>query len=333
MIITIYDVAKHAGVSIATVSRVINNTGNVRAKTEEKVRRAMEELNFTPNSLAQSFAKMKSNTIGLITASGPTFSDSEDSVGTVYFTELFRGINRVLQKKGYSLLIINAHEHLEQIINGFLDQKRIDGLIIGSKPNNTDTFRKVIENKKPIVYIGQIDEFNKGLHVYAQHSQYLKKVFDYLRSKHHTHIAYYGTKSEQELKLIIQDDHVKIHYIDPYQNPEALHQRFRQCFSDKQRPTALFKQSTEGIQPVISILNELGLSVPDDVSIICTEHIKGQGENYFPSITNVYVPVYEMGKTAAKVLLDYIEGTLEDYDQQFNLESKLIERGSVIALK
>lgn len=327
---TIYDVAKLASVSTATVSRVINRTGNVTPKTEEKVKKAMEELNFTPNSLAQSFAKMKSKTLGFI-LSMPYLSNSDDYyMESVYFTELFRGINRIAQKRGYSLLIINMKENFQAIISEFLDQKKIDGLIIGAQPIDTEMFRKVIKQKKPIVYIGQVKEFNKGLHVYAQYRQYIKNVFDYFISNSHTHIVYYGAKKEDELKRILLDyKEIKIEYVNAFISNNETHQKLRQCFNRDERPTAIFYEGLSGIQPVISILNELKLSVPEDVSIISVEHRKGLGENFFPPITNVYVPVYEMGKTATTTLIDYIEGQIENYDHQFDLDSVIIERKSV----
>ena len=121
MIATIYDVAKLAGVSTATVSRVLNRTGKVAPKTEAIVKKAMEQLNFSPNSLAQNFAKMRSRTIGFIFPN----TINNDFGENFYFTEFFRGINKVLGQEEYSLLLINSKNNFVNIIHEFLDQRKI----------------------------------------------------------------------------------------------------------------------------------------------------------------------------------------------------------------
>jgi LacI family transcriptional regulator len=133
---TIYDVAKLAGVSTATVSRVINKLGNVKPGTEEKVKAAMDALEFTPSFLAQSFASNKSFTIGLVLSlDGNQQPTSQDpSMASYYQTELFRGINSILETKGFSLLIINTRETSNEALNVLFDQRKIDGLIIGHLP-------------------------------------------------------------------------------------------------------------------------------------------------------------------------------------------------------
>lgn len=326
---TIYDVAKLAGVSIATVSRVINNTGNVLPKTEEKVKRAMTQLEFNPNSLAQSFAKKKNKTLGLYISMGDKVL--MDELGeSIYFTELLRGINSIVQKLGYSLLILNSQEKFENIIAEFLEQKRIDGLIIGMEPRDTKFFRKLISSEKPIVYIGKLDNFNKGLHVYGQYSQYIHNAIEYLEKENHEHIACVSLKTQKEQERLFKDKtNLKIdyHYINI--EFEQVKQKIRHSFSRENRPTALYYENLTNIQPIISILNELNLSVPDDVSIISVEHKLGLGTNYFPMLTNIYVPVYEMGKKAAEILTSYVEGEIENYNQQFNIKSSIIKRDSV----
>ncbi|GKX28104.1 LacI family transcriptional regulator [Vallitalea longa] len=330
---TIYDVANLAGVSTATVSRVINKIGNVSPKTETKVKSAMEKLNFTPNSLAQSFATMKSKTIGFNISLTVSDEMRDYYIDSDYFTELFKGINRITQNTGYSILIINIKENLENIRSDFIDKKKIDGLIIGNQPEDTKIFRNIINAKLPVVYIGQLKKYNKGLHVYAQYSQYVKNVIEYLYNKNHRHIAYFGAKKEDEIKKLIKhNDDITLEYYNLLFNNKHLRETILELFNKKERPTALFYEELSGIQPVISILNELNIRVPEDISIVSVEHKKGLGNNFYPPITNVYVPVYEMGKRATKILIDYIEGNITEYNHQFDLESIIIERNSVIQI-
>jgi LacI family transcriptional regulator len=331
MVVTIYDVAKLAGVSIATVSRVINKTGNVTPKTVARVKEAMEQLNFSPNSLAQNFAKMKSRTIGLIIPISSNNKLSNDYMDSFYSTEIFRGVNNVLLAEEYSMLLINTKNDFENIVHEFVDQKKIEGLIIGANPSHLVGFKEAILQKKPIVYIGQVEEFNQGLHVYAQYTQYINKTLNYLVEKGHKNIAYFGLVENKELSTELRQDKkgIKINCYSISSTIEDMQEKIRNLFCSKDRPTALFFESFEGIQPVLSTLNEINLKVPEDVSIISVEHKKGLGASYVPQITNVYVPAYEMGKVAARALIDYLNGNIEEYNQQFNLESNIIERSSV----
>lgn len=331
MVSTIYDVAKLAGVSTATVSRVINKIGNVSPKTELKVKRAMEQLSFTPNSLAQSFAKMKNRTIGLI---NPIVASSELSgvyTESIYFTELFRGINKILFSEEYSILLINSKNNFKHIVQEFLDQKRIEGLIVGANPFDLDGFKEAVIQKKSIVYIGKILGFDYGLHVYAQYTKYIDEVLKYFMKNGHKKIAYFGISEHKDMidKLLNENNKLEIDYHNEPDTIEELHKIINDLFCNENRPTALFYESFEKIQAVLSILNELNLKVPNDVSLISIEHKKGLGDSYVPQITNVYVPAYEMGKIAAKVLMDYLNGRIDNYNQQFDVESNIIERGSV----
>lgn len=328
MIATIYDVAKLAGVSTATVSRVLNRTGKVAPKTEAIVKKAMEQLNFSPNSLAQNFAKMRSRTIGFIFPN----TINNDFGENFYFTEFFRGINKVLGQEEYSLLLINSKNNFVNIINEFLDQRKIEGLVIGANPSDIEGFKEAVIQKKSIVYAGQVEGFNLGLHVYAQYNEYVYKTLHYFVDNGHKNIVHFGNyESKIAIRDILQDGkNVIINYYKESDTIEEMQERIKVMFSKKDRPTALFYESFDRIQPLLSTLNELNLKVPEDVSLISVEHKKGLGAGYIPQITNVYVPAYEMGKKAARVLLDYLNGDIEEYNQQFNLESVIIERDSVI---
>lgn len=336
MAITIYDVAKLAGVSIATVSRVINKTGNVTPKTEEIVKNAMEKLNFSPSSLAQSFAKARSRTIGFIMPDVQYDKLKYNDIDSVYYIELFRGINSVLQLSEYSMLLINSKNNFANIVQEFLDPKKIEGLIIGSNVSFLKGVKEAIFQRKSIVYVGQIDGFNQGLHVYAQYNKYIEDLVNYFVLNGHRNIAYFGRekskvfvgKLQEKLQLVDKKIIIKYYNISST-NIEEVQGKIKSVFSIKNKPTALFYEEFDKIQAVLGTLNEMNLKVPEDVSIISIEHKEGLGINCVPQITNVYVPAYEMGRLAAKLLIDYLNGKLDEYDQQFDLESKIIERESV----
>ncbi len=120
---SIYDVAKKAGVSVVTVSRVINNATTVRASSKEKVMKAIKELNYQPNSAAQSLARGKSNVIGLLI---PNLTDP-------FIMEVVDSVDRSLEKKGYflALSVIGGNDNDSDVRSNFLfQQDRVDGVLI-----------------------------------------------------------------------------------------------------------------------------------------------------------------------------------------------------------
>ncbi|MDC7124984.1 MAG: LacI family DNA-binding transcriptional regulator [Spirochaetales bacterium] len=331
---TIYDVAKLAGVSTATVSRVINNIGNVSPKSEAKVRLAMEKLQYSPNALARGFAQSKSKTIGLV-MDLPNIEDKNIiQISSFFFTELFRGVNSILRQKGYFLMVINEEHNLEGLVRNFLDQKRIDGLIVGYMPADTEDLEKVLEVERPLVYIGNIHEYNRGLHVYAQYIEYLNDVLVYFKSKGHRSIAFLSQQNDKHLQKVWDAENkdgsknLTIYYLD-YKNYDSFIDEVKEVFSKPDRPTAFFVENIGMIQQITTVLHELGLSVPDDVSLMSVEHVKGMGENFSPKITCMYVPVTKMGEAAIRLLLEYIEGKSDSFNKKVNIQPALIERDSV----
>ncbi|MFY9278735.1 MAG: LacI family DNA-binding transcriptional regulator [Caldicoprobacterales bacterium] len=137
---TIKDVAKKAGVSVTTVSRVLNNRGYISDATRQKVHQAMEDLNYQPNELARSLYRQKSNIIGLIV---PTVSHP-------FFGELVSRIEYYAFRAGYKILLCNSHleQEKEKDYIDMLRRNQVDGLILGSHTLDVEEY---VLSKLPIV--------------------------------------------------------------------------------------------------------------------------------------------------------------------------------------
>ncbi len=142
---TIKDVAKRAGVSVATVSYVINGTRNVAPETAARVRAAMEEMNYHPNAVAQSLRTRSTHVIGAV------ISD----ISNPFFATLIKGAEDCARKNGYSLLICNTSEKLENelVYLQLLSRKRVDGMIIAPTGKNDELIKDLIERGMQIVFI------------------------------------------------------------------------------------------------------------------------------------------------------------------------------------
>ncbi|HZH61292.1 MAG TPA: LacI family DNA-binding transcriptional regulator [Metabacillus sp.] len=334
---SIYDVANLAGVSISTVSRVLNKSGYVSSKTEKKVYDAVEKLNYIPNVVAQNLAKNETKLIGLYF---PPLVDSKKVLSSTYILEFIKGVNDVLIKWGYHLLLINEMNDREQILSdkcrpqyySFIKQNRIDGLILGSTPIACSSFLELLNLKLPMVYIGE-KLFHNGLNVYAQFKQYNKDVLDYFYSRGHRHVAVISL--EERLESVIREfkedkhnEEIKVeHYFDQ-EDVESYLDLLRRIFTREDKPSALVVHDLTKVQQTINFLNNIKLSVPDDVSIMTIEHKYQDAEKCFPSVTSVYVPAYQMGVEAAKILFEYLQDP-QDYSKEIIVDSKIIERKSV----
>lgn len=339
MKVSIYDVANLAGVSISTVSRVLNKSGYVSSKTEKKVYDAVEKLNFIPNVVAQNLANNETKLIGLYF---PPLLDLKETSSNMYILEFIKGVNEVLIRWGYHLLLINEMNKKEQILSGecrpqyysFIKQKRIDGLILGATPILCSSFFELLNLKMPMIYIGEKLFSNAGLNVYAQYKQYNKDILDYFYHRNHQYITVLSIEKEaigsviREFEVEKNDRELKVEHFNYSENLDEYLELLRTIFTRKDKPTALLVHDISKVQQTINFLNNINLEVPSDVSIVTIEHKFQDGEQYFPAVTSVYVPAYQMAVEATTILFEYLQGN-QDFHKEIIVHSKIIERDSV----
>ncbi len=150
---TINDVASHAGVSKATVSRVINKNPGVSTELEQRVKKAIEELNYRPNKLAQALKARNTNSIGLIVP----------SVENPVFAQLTRVVENTAQKYGFATILCNSEGDTEKEAEciRLLLEKQVDGIIFDAIGVYNDAFQDVLRHRVPIVLVGRkIDNFS-----------------------------------------------------------------------------------------------------------------------------------------------------------------------------
>ena len=149
MKVTIYDVAKKAGVSIATVSKVINNTGNMRESTRQRVKEVMEELNYYPNVLASALMGKGTKTIGFLV----------QDISNPFFSQLAKVIEDRVHEKGFNVFISSTDddEVKEKKYIELMEQKQVDGFIVSSTYKNKDILKNLIERDLPLIMLTQDD--------------------------------------------------------------------------------------------------------------------------------------------------------------------------------
>ncbi len=338
MAVSIHDVARRAGVSISTVSRILNNSANVNEKKAEAVREAMEYYHYEPNQFGRGLVKQKSNMIGVYFP-----SQYESIFELTYNLELLKGIERVLPYQDYSMVLINEtteYEHRRQAQPRYLEfiqQKKIDGLILsaaGDTFTRGDVFSKLLEEGYPMVYIGKRFHQN-GMNVYAQFEQYHLQMLRELHARGHRkvlmieggyhkiymdHIAsVIGTElPDLEVRfLLLENNHFRRHLLKAVEH-----------YVGEDGCTALCSPTIETTRILLGICAQLSYRIPERVSVVSVEHRQGDGALEYPAVSAFYVPVIDMGSGAADMLLRTIRGEKVE-DDSVEYETKLIERDSV----
>lgn len=318
MTASIYDVAKRAGVSISTVSRILNNSANVSEKKVRAVREAMEFYQYEPNQFGRGLVKQRSNLIGVYFPyqSGSVFESS-------YNLEVLKGIERVLTRQNYSMVLISEAEEYFHRVKGmprfleYVRQRRIDGLLLSgltSKSLEEEAFRQILEEEYPVVYIGK--RFHKkGINVYAQYESYMdqmlrilyqnghRKILLYIFNSHQSYAESIVKRAKEEMEDIELVPVVLTHMTEI--RPELVVDIRK--YVQGAGFTAICSPGIETTQVILSVCGELRISVPETVSILSVEHKQGDGRLLFPQISAFYVPAKDMGSGAAELLLGEVE--------------------------
>jgi DNA-binding LacI/PurR family transcriptional regulator len=326
--VNITDVAKKAGVSISTVSRVLNNAGHqVKPETRERVLEAVRELGFRPNDLARGLLLKKSRTIGLIIP----------DISNPYYPELSLGVEATASEHGYAVIFCNTSrraDKLEHYVDVLL-QKRADGIIIAG--GGTD-FAPVSQ---------ALSDFDVEVAVIGRHGLPFPSVqVDNVRA------AYEATSHLADL------EHRRIAFVSGPLNLTSVQDRlrgYRRCLKERWiphderliregnfeaesgysaalsllqssvSPTAIFAANDRMAFGVIVAATDLGMKIPDDLSVVGFDDIT-MASYVRPTLTTVALPGYEMGAAAMRLLLRRFAGN--ECPQTTWLPTQLVVRHS-----
>lgn len=328
---TIYEVSKLAGVSLATVSRVMNNNANVSDATRKKVTLAMAELGYRPNSIAQSLASNCSNSIGLLVSElhGP------------FYGPMMSDIENTFRNKGKHVIIAAGHSDAKREQQGieFLISRNCDGLILHVEAISDDYLIELSKSSTPFVLI------NRLIPELADRCIVLNNVKGgYLAAKHvidqgHLNIAYISgplwKKDAQDrfngYKQAITDsglifDDKLLYQGDFIESSGAA--GFKFLHESNQEFTALICANDEMAIGAMATAREYGIQLPEKLSIMgydnmfFTRHIS-------PPLTTINYPISDMGKMAANWILSKVYQKAE-FPLQTLFEPQLIVRQSIV---
>ncbi|MBE6064016.1 LacI family DNA-binding transcriptional regulator [Clostridium cochlearium] len=332
MMPTINDVAKEAGVSISTVSRVLNNNYPVKEETRIKIEKAIEKLNYKPNMLARSLITKKTSTIGVIVP----------GITNLFFPTIVESIEDYSKDQGYSIVLCNTRGEAlkeKEIIENLMS-KGVDGIIIidPTIDNLKNKYLEDVSMKLPIIIINGSPEGIKGNFICYDEKVGTLEAFQYLLKLGHKEIAFIrGSKSySYDIKEKIYIDIIEKNNLNykeildvgkgnSIEVVENTQKKVEELLLKKNKPTAIFACNDLMALGSVNACNKLNLNVPYDISIIGFDNTLISNITH-PKLTTVDLNMEEIGNIAALKLLEIIED--KNKSIKYTMETKLIVRES-----
>ena len=324
----IKDVALAAGVSIATVSHVLNSTRYVSDETRKKVEKAMKDLSYSPNYLAKSLKENRSNVVGLVVP----------DISNFFFTEIAGAIETTLRKYGYNLILCNTDENFQQEKEhiSHLQSYMVSGMIIAPTTREYN-YRKLFNSYNyPVVFIDRRLNTPQGDSVYVDTKSVSKKAVEYLIGKGHRRIAFIGASrsiSTTEDRFEGYSEALKEHDIPLDMNHVGFggakdDSGYEVCgrILEENDVTALFVSTSMMTIGAMRYLVEKGISIPDQIALIGFDDYMWTGITN-PPLSTIKQPTVELGETAADILIKRIADRNADI-RNVVLDAELIIRQS-----
>lgn len=306
----IKQIAKAAGVSVATVSRVLNHPENVAPKTREKIQRIIEEAEYKPNWFAQGLNFNRTKTIGLIIPHILNFM----------YMEIAKGVEDVAFQKGYTTFMCNVEKN-HKIERNYIEQlllRRVDGIISMFSSLEMESLKAVEQKDVPMVFIGENKEV-KGFNTVKVDCKLgaSDMVRTLVENGHKSIGILYGDDPEQESLDMLEGYRetlkkngfsINEEYVRRVENTiEGGYLGVKKIINSCKPPEALFATSDEIAYGAMDAIKDMGLRVPDDIAVA------GFGNSRMsnlvePKLTTVELPFHKMGIYGARLLFDLIEG-------------------------
>ncbi|GAK10108.1 LOW QUALITY PROTEIN: transcriptional regulator, LacI family [Geomicrobium sp. JCM 19038] len=329
--VTMADVSRQAGVSKSTVSQYLNGRFNyMSSETKDRIQRSIEELGYSPNSVARSLRQKKTKTIGVIVA----------NILHDFSTQVVRAIEDYCHACGFTVIICNADDQpdKERHYIDMLRAKQVDGLIVFPTNANSELFQGLVKENYPLVFIDRFIEGVRVNNVLFDNKKAMSLAVQTLRGKGYERIGLVTASLEgaitprqerrdglmaamEEQGLSIHDEFIQSSNIDQIQEVLA------DMLQWTERPEAIIAGNDRVLQEVLKTMKQNDIDVPKEIGLLTIDDVTF-AEFYNPAITAIAQPTYEMGRKAAELLLEEIDGTKGSKKQTYRFEPSLQLRHS-----
>lgn len=336
MKITIKEVAKLAGVSPSTVSRVISNSSRISEETKSSVRKAMETLGYHPNAIARSLVSKATNTIGIVMP-----QSTERAFLNPFFPQALSGISAAAHEQGYCILLSTGNTEKEQLesIQSIVMGGRVDGVIVMYSSTDNIVLEAIKSLNVPAMIIGKPLNTENVLFVDNDNVDAAYKVTEKLIKNGHKKIAFLSGSFKFIVSLDRLDGYVNAlkHYNIEFNKKYILEQseflkenayeNMKALIGMEDRPTALVATDDVLAFGAMDAIKEAGLRIPEDIEIMSFNNVP-YTEFCSPSLTSVDIDAYSLGFESSRLIIEHIKGISEV--NSVIVPTKIIERESSI---
>ncbi|KMK77815.1 catabolite control protein A [Alkalihalobacillus pseudalcaliphilus] len=306
---TIYDVAREAGVSMATVSRVVNGNPNVKPTTRKKVLEAIEQLGYRPNAVARGLASKKTTTVGVIIP----------DISNIFFAELARGIEDIATMYKYNIILCNSDQNQDKeihLINTLLE-KQVDGIVFMGSQITDEHVQQFKLSPVPIVLAATLDGDKEIPSVNIDYKQAAYDAISSLVEKGHKRIGmlsgtlddpvngfqkFAGYRSAlEDGGASFNEDYVLVGDYTYDSGIEAM-EKFSKL---KDKPSAIFAANDEMALGIIHGAQDLGYKIPEDFEVIGFDNTR-LATMVRPTLTTVVQPMYDIGAVSMRLLTKFM---------------------------
>jgi LacI family transcriptional regulator len=326
---TLVDVAKRAGVSPMTVSRVVNDSGPVSDEVRARVEQAIAEVGYMPNALARSLRARRTDTIALLLT----------DMTNPFFTTVAHGVEAAASEAGLTLILANSNENEEEEhrLVKILLERRVDGICFVPAGDGVATIRQCTENTTPVVVLDRRSKGRSADVVRADSLGGALQLGELVASLGHRVTAILsGPRGVSTADDRVTGFREAMAAAPGAERPRVLRGTYtiesgaemaRLAMAARPRPTALFAANNFIAIGVLHALADLGIRVPEDVAVVAFDDLPAPMV-VFPFLTVAAQPAFEMGQRGVGLLVDRLSGRAEGRAQEIVLETSLVIRRS-----
>ena len=333
MAATIKDIARETGLSLATISKYING-GNLREKNRVAIERAIKKLDYRVNEYARGLKSKKSRTVGMVL---PELSN-------LFNMKIVSVIERILQEQGYSVIICDSQNNLEQEARSveFLLSKQVDGIINIPMGNSSSHLAPAVEHQIPILLLDRpLDKLNDVVScVLIDNQRAARMAVRLLLDAGHRSIGVVvGPAGVYTAEMRLKGYREALEeYGIPFEERlaarasltvEGGYRQMRRLLKESKDMTAVFVTNYEMTLGALIALNKEGVQIPQELSIVGFDNIMDLSRVFRPSLTIVSQPMEQIGIQAARLMLERLSGDASAAPMTVTLSATLREGASI----
>lgn len=332
--VSMKDISAACGVSIATVSKALNDHKDIGEETKEHIRQVAKEMGYSPNSAAKTLKTNKTYSLGVL-----LMDDEQSGLKHDYFSHVLDSFKKAAEERGYDITFINSCRNRKQRMS-YLEHsryRRFDGVVIACVDFEDPEVEELVKSEIPVVTIDHL--FNNRSAIISDNVKGIRDLVSYIYRMGHRRIAYiHGADSAvtagrlssfyktcEELGITIPPEYIRE---APYRNTKGTYEETEKLLDLKNPPTCILYPDDFSCFGGINAIHARNLKIPDDISVAGYDGIR-IGRHFQPQLTTIIQDTERLGKEAAIKLINLIENPKTTLTEQIIVAGTVFEGNSV----